>query len=212
MKEYKLYLFDYDYTLVNSEKGIILCFRSVLDAHGHRDISDERIKKTIGMTLEDAFAVLTGVWNRQVLAAYKDEYTEKARECMSDNTVLFPETIAVLTALKERKACVGIVSTKYRYSIMELMNRYFPSSFWDIVVGVEDVEEPKPSPMGVYRALRQLGVDKPDVLFVGDSAIDARTAQAAGVDFAGVLHGATPFEELVAYPHVSMMADLTALL
>ena len=34
---------------------------------------------------------------------------------------------------------------------------------------------------------------------------------AAGVDFAGVLHGVTTRAELAAYPHVAILADLTPL-
>ena len=61
-------------------------------------------------------------------------------------------------------------------------------------------------------ALCKLKTEKEDTLYIGDSTVDAETAQAAGVDFAGVLHGATTAEELAAYPHVKIMTDLNGLL
>ena len=39
--EYKTYLFDFDYTLADSSRGIVICFRNVLTRHGHTDITDE---------------------------------------------------------------------------------------------------------------------------------------------------------------------------
>mgnify|MGYP005906903037 CR=1 FL=1 len=41
--EYKTYLFDFDYTLADSSRGIVICFRNVLTRHGHTDITDESV-------------------------------------------------------------------------------------------------------------------------------------------------------------------------
>ena len=51
--KYTTYLFDFDYTLADSSRGIVICFRNVLERHGHTGISDEAIKRTIGKTLEE---------------------------------------------------------------------------------------------------------------------------------------------------------------
>ena len=55
-------------------------------------------------------------------------------------------------------------------------------------------------------------MEKKDVLYIGDSTVDAETAQAAGVDFAGVTHGVTTADELARYPHRRIMASLDELL
>ena len=41
--KYTTYLFDFDYTLADSSRGIVICFRNVLERHGHTGISDEAI-------------------------------------------------------------------------------------------------------------------------------------------------------------------------
>ena len=78
-------------------------------------------------------------------------------------------------------------------------------------MGGEDVSAAKPSPEGVLIALDRLHVRKEDVLYVGDSVVDAETAQAAGVSFGGVTHGVTTYAELSAYPHRLIMASLEEL-
>ena len=188
MKLYKVYLFDFDYTLADSSRGIVMCFRNVLERHQH-----------------------TGITDADTLEAYKKEYVKEADVHMTVNTFLFPETEEVLTRLKTRGAKIGIISTKYRYRIMELLSKKLPSNFLDIIVGGEDVKEPKPSPEGVLLAIKELGCNKEEVLYIGDSIVDAETAQSAQVDFAGVLHGATTREELSAYPHVEIMKSLSEL-
>lgn len=211
MKHYTTYLFDFDYTLADSSKGIVLCFRHVLDLHGYTGITDENIKRTIGKTLEESFSILTGVTQADTLATYKKEYVKAADQHMTANTFLFPETLQVLTHLKQRGALIGIISTKFRYRIMELLSQKLPSGFLDIIVGGEDVQTPKPSPEGVLFAIDHLCCKKEDTLYIGDSTVDAETAQAAGVDFAGILHGATTRSELAAYPHVTIADTLNIL-
>lgn len=212
MKRYKTYLFDFDYTLADSSKGIVICFRNVLERHRHTGISDQQIKRTIGKTLVESFALLSGVTDADTLEEYRKEYVKEADRFMTANTRLFPETVSVLQALKEEGAKVGIISTKYRYRIMELAKDHIPEGTIDLIVGGEDVKTAKPSPEGVCMALSKLETEKEDTLYIGDSTVDAETAQAAGVDFAGVLHGTTTAEELAAYPHVKIMTDLNGLL
>ena len=209
---YTTYLFDFDYTLADSSRGIVTCFHNVLTRHGYTEVTDDDIKRTIGKTLEDSFSILTGVTDAGQLAGFKAEYRKEADTHMTVNTVLFLETKSVLTALKDSGARIGIISTKYRFRIKELLNQHFPEDFMDIIVGGEDVKAAKPSPEGLLLAIKRLHVSKAETLYIGDSTVDAETAQAAGVDFAGVTHGVTTAKELEKYPHRKIMNTLEELL
>ena len=135
MKRYHTYLFDFDYTLADSSKGIVICFRNVLERHRHTGISDEQIKRTIGKTLVDSFSILTDIGDEAILEEYRKEYVKEADRFMTANTRLFPETVSVLQALKEKGANIGIISTKYRYRIMELAKNTVPEVIIDLIVG-----------------------------------------------------------------------------
>lgn len=209
---YTTYLFDFDYTLADSSRGIVTCFRIVLTRHGYTEVTDDDIKRTIGKTLEDSFSILTGITDATQLAGFKEEYRKEADTHMTVNTVLFLETKSVLVALKDSGARIGIISTKYRYRIKELLDQHFPANFMNIIVGGEDVKTAKPSPEGLLFALKQLHATKAETLYIGDSTVDAETAQAAGVAFAGVTHGVTTAKELAKYPHWKIMSTLNELL
>ena len=193
MKTYQTYLFDFDYTLADSSRGIVICFRNVLERHGFHQIDDHTIKRTIGKTLPESFSILTGITDTDILEAFRKEYVKEADQHMTVNTRLFPETGKVLHSLKNNGATIGIISTKYRYRIGE------------------DVKSSKPSPEGLNIAIERLQADKATTLYIGDSTVDAETARNAGVDFAGVLHGMTTREELAVYPHVCIAATLDEL-
>lgn len=209
---YTTYLFDFDYTLADSSLGIVTCFRIVLHRHGYTSITDEEIKHTIGKTLEESFSLLTGITDANTLQSLKIEYEKEADTHMTVNTVLFLETKSVLLALKDAGAQIGIISTKGRYRIKELTDQHFSNGFFNIIVGGEDVKTAKPSPEGLLFAIKQLHSSKSETLYIGDSTIDAATAQAAGVSFAGVTHGMTTAKELSKYPHKKIMSSLEELL
>ena len=209
--EYTTYLFDFDYTLADSSRGIVICFRNVLERHEHQGITDEQIKRTIGKTLEDSFTILTGIEDADTLAIYRKEYVKEADQYMNTNTFLYPETIHVLQKLKKQGVKIGIISTKYRYRILEVVDKHFPKAFFDIIIGGEDVKEMKPSPKGILKALKKLRRNREETLYIGDSTIDAQAAFNAKVEFVGILHGMTTREELAQYPHRQILNDLTLL-
>jgi phosphoglycolate phosphatase len=60
------------------------------------------------------------------------------------------------------------------------------------VYGAGDLPARKPDPEGLRRLLAEAGVAAEDAVMVGDSAIDVRTARAAGVRALGVAWGFDP--------------------
>lgn len=209
---YSAVLFDFDYTLADSSRGIVICFQQVLHRNGYTQVSDEEIKRTIGKTLEDSFSLLTGVSDQEQLINWRKQYGKEADKYMSENTLLFPDTLEVLNKLKQRNVRIGIISTKYRFRILELLGRYFPEEWLDVIIGGEDVTLHKPDPEGLNKAIGFLHLEPIQILYVGDSVIDAETAASAGVDFVGITTGMTTRNELEYFPHVKIISCLSELL
>lgn len=209
--KYTTYLFDFDYTLADSSRGIVICFRNVLQRHGYTDITDTAIKRTIGKTLEDSFSILTGITDMEQLIALKEEYSKEENQHMNRNTRLFADTLPTLHKLRRQGARIGIISTKNRFRIEEFMKMHLPQGWFDIIIGMEDVSRAKPDPEGLLLAIEKLKVSPEKTLYIGDSTVDAQTAASAGVSFAGITSGMTKFEELAQYPHVRIIGNLREL-
>ena len=212
MKSYAAYLFDFDYTLVNSEKGIVLCFHKTFDAEGLRQPDDAAIKRTIGLPMEDAIEALTGIHERPRLRELHTHYRRIADRYMTENTFFYPDAVRVLRALRAHGAKLGIISSKNRPRIREKFTADHLEGLVDLIIGCEEVKDPKPAPEGILLACRTFGLSKADVLYLGDSVVDAGAAQNAGVDFAAVTTGVTPAEAFAPYPHVAILKSLSGLL
>lgn len=212
MKKYNTILFDFDYTLVDSSQGITMCFQHVLNNNGYSTVSNDAIRRTIGKTLEESFAILTGVADADKLQGFKREYVSHANTCMTANTHFCPNTADTLKTLKNNGIKLGIISTKYRYRILEFTDAQLGKGFFDIIVGGEDVTTAKPSPEGVLFALNALKSTNDATLYIGDSTVDAQTAQNAKVHFAGLLNGTTTHSELAAYPNIAILNNISQLL
>lgn len=209
MKEYKAYIFDFDLTLVDSSKGILECFRHTLKHFGY-DVPDDRtIYNTIGLTLQDAFDILTDTPMNPKREEMRNVYVEKANKVMSAHTYFYKDALPILENLRSRGIKTAIVSTKMRYRIVESFEVQLGVHPYDIIVGMEDVNAPKPDPQGINKAMELLGVSKDEVLYIGDSYIDAETAVNAGVDFAAVTTGPTDKETLLSYPNIAVGRSLT---
>lgn len=209
---YKLYLFDFDYTLANSEQGIIMSYRDVLDRHGYTGVTDDDIRRTIGYPVPDSFTMMTGVIDPGSLEQYRREFKQKADRVMVDNTELYPSTVEVLEQLRERGYQTGIISTKFRYRIEDIIDKFQIAGLFDVVIGGEDVTAHKPDPQGILIATQRLETALLHVLYIGDTILDAMAAENAGVNFAAITTGTTMAAAFKAYPHVKIMKDLKELL
>lgn len=210
---YTTYIFDFDYTLANSEQGIVMCFEMLFADEGYAPVPRNTICQTIGMTMYDAMAQLTGETNpdriHELIYLYKVRYSDIY---MVDNTHLYPQTVPALRRLKNRGARCCIVSTKTRSRINQTLEKEQMESLIDCVIGMEDVKNAKPSPEGIQQVAQRFNVPLSEILYIGDSIIDAQTAVNAGVDFAAVTTGTTSASEFAAFPHVQIMQDLSELI
>ena len=99
--------------------------------------------------------------------------------------------------LQAAGALFAVASNKPHEVMPELMRHYFPSIRFAVILGHRKGHPIKPDPEIVHDILAETGTDRSDVLYVGDTAVDVRTAHAAGVRMAGALWGFRTRQELV---------------
>lgn len=207
---YKAVIFDFDYTLGDSTNGIVQSANYALARLGFEERSVGEIRKTVGLTLKETFHALTGDPDDGKAARFAELFREKADQVMTDNTVLYGDTMKVLGELSRLGIKTGIVTTKFHYRIDAVLRKFDAEKLVGAVVGGEDVAAAKPDPEGLFKAIEALGADKREVLYVGDSLVDTRTAKAAGVDLAAVLTGTT--DDFSEYDCVFIGKDLSEIL
>lgn len=195
-------IFDFDYTLGDSTNGIALSINYALESMGYGVRNIEEIRSTIGLSLKDTYTALTHNNDANEAERFAQLFKEKADKVMVDNTNLYEGVKDVLQNLKDKGYKTAIVTTKFHYRIEQILNKFNAKELIDLIVGAEDVKVEKPNPEGLLWAVEHLNSRKEEVLYVGDSVVDAKTAEKAGVSFAAVLTGTTSINEFKCYNSV----------
>jgi phosphoglycolate phosphatase len=127
---------------------------------------------------------------------------------MANLTVLYESVPSMVEALRERGLTLGIVSTKFRYRIEQILRRETLLQYFQVVIGGEDVEEHKPHPEGLFKAVERLQCSPASIVYVGDSVADAELAKRAAVPLVVVLSGVTPREHFDSYHAIGIIESL----
>ncbi len=202
-----LILFDLDGTLIDSTEAILESFHNSFTIHNFPAQEDEKIESLIGYPLDEMYRALgvdeDVVWD--FVATYKEHY----RKISTQKTELLENAReAIIEASKF--ATLAIVTTKTgRYSKV-LMEYFELMHYFEVLVGREDVEHPKPHKEPIITALTRLNKDDNDIWMIGDTKMDLISATNAGVNSIGVLSGYGTKESLEPYTDIIVKDSLSA--
>ncbi len=186
-------LFDLDGTLIDSTDAIVETFHHSFEVHDFTKPDDEEIKTLIGYPLHIMYKELgvdeDKVWD--FVHTYKEEY----RKISTIKTKLLECAVeAVEEASKFAK--LGIVTTKTGKYSKVLMEHFDLMKYFDVLVGFEDVKNPKPHQEPILKALESFSANDKDIWMIGDTKLDIICADNAGVKSAAVLSGYGKKEDL----------------
>jgi phosphoglycolate phosphatase len=204
-------IFDFDYTLADSSKGVKECINYALKKLELPPVSDEILNQTIGLSLQDTFEYLSNEKDIKRGSEFARLFVEKADLVMADLTYIFENVAGLLKKLKEDNIKLGIVSTKFRYRIESILYREKMLNLFSVIIGGEDVVRNKPDPEGLRTAIKKLDVSPLKSVYIGDSIVDAETAKRANIPFIAVLTGVTSKEAFAEYSILGIVDRLDEL-
>ncbi len=188
-------LFDLDGTLIDSTEAILESFHHAFDSYQTPRREDREIEALIGYPLDIMFSRLgieeKSVW--EYVATYKAHYQKISRE----KTILLPFAKEAIERAS-RIATLGVVTTKTAQYSRVLLEYFGVMRHFDVLIGREDVEHPKPHKEPIEKALASLHGDD-DVWMIGDTKLDLLSAADAGVNAIGVCSGYDSCEVLNSY-------------
>jgi len=191
--KYRLLVFDWDGTIIDSAATIAECIREASRELGLEVPERGRARHVIGLGLHDAMRIalpqLPAQRYPEFVACYRRHFL--ARE---DSMQLFDGMRELLAALS-KKHLLAIATGKSRRGLDRALDSsqlrpYFAAS------RCADETNPKPHPAMLFEIMEQLQTSAKSALMVGDTSHDLEMARAAGVDALAVTYGAHPEDGL----------------
>jgi len=196
---YKAVIFDLDGTLINSLQDIADSMNRVLTAKGfpthdyesYRYFVGRGLRNLVGQTLSEEQRT-----DENISGLYTDLLKDYGKNCLQ-KTVLYNGIPELLDVLKEKSLKLAILSNKADNFTKKIAGELMSQWPFAEILGSKDGLPRKPEPTGALMVSKTLGVSPEEVLYVGDTSVDMKTAIAAGMFPVGVTWGFRTREELL---------------
>ncbi len=183
----KILLFDLDGTLMNTLQDITDSVNYAMREMNFPPRTPEEVRLAVGngvvKLMENLLPDENGETIEKILGIFRPYYALHA----SDKSRPYEGLPAVLEQLQAKGYVCGIVSNKPDEATSEIGKTFFPS--FPLALGQREDIPRKPNAAPIEFALNTLGGTKADCIYIGDSEVDVKTAQNAGVSCIGVTWG-----------------------
>jgi pyrophosphatase PpaX len=179
-------LFDIDGTMLDTRQSIFEGMAAGLSAVGHKIPGEKALFKHVGKGIEHLIFKLTGTHE------YTPKIIEEMRNFQYSNMHLvkpFPYVIEVINTLHKKGYKLGAVTNAREHGSRKRLEHVRLLEFFDVVVAIDNVTDPKPHPAPVLKALELLNSKPEEAIMVGDSHFDIESGNRAGTKTVRVTYG-----------------------
>jgi len=204
-------IFDLDGTLIDSAPDIHAAANALMARHGFDPFTPAETRRFVGRGVPHFIACCLRARGQegdkglhaQLVAEFLRGY-----ESAVTLTRAYPGVPEALTELARMGHRLAICTNKPVRPARAVLDHLGLKAHFAAVIGGDSLDLRKPDPAPLHAAARALGAQ--EVLFVGDSEVDAETAARAGLPFALYTEGyrSSPVESL---PHARAFDNFDAL-
>lgn len=196
---FKAIIFDLDGTLLNTLDDLADSCNYVLAQKGYPTFAAERYRSFVG---NGAAILMTRIHPQGTSQEELNDSLEKFTAYYSAHkdirTAPYPGIPDLLKKLKAEGIRLCVLSNKPHEISVQIVRQYFGDDAFDIIQGKSPRFPVKPDPTSCDYLIGKLGLDRREVLYVGDSQVDMQTGRNAGLTRCGVCWGFRSEEELKA--------------
>ncbi|MDR5905439.1 HAD-IA family hydrolase [Franzmannia qiaohouensis] len=186
---YRLIIFDWDGTLMDSEARIVDCMQAAARDTGLAELSRAAVRDIIGLGLPEAIDKLCPGISAARAETLRQHYAQRFRAADQTPLQFFPGVERGIARLREgRDTRLAVATGKSRRGL----DRVFAangSGAWFDASRTADETRSKPHPQMLEELLDETGVDVGDAVMVGDTEYDLDMARALGMDRIAVTYG-----------------------
>ncbi len=179
---YKLAIFDLDGTILNTLEDLADATNYALEKHGYSGRTIDEVRRFVGNGIRKLIerAVPPGLPAAEIDKVH-ETFSDYYQGHCADKTRPYEGILPLLQRLRAAGCLTAVVSNKADAAVQPLCRHYYEGLF-DFAVGERAGIRRKPAPDAVFEVLRRLKMDEADAVYIGDSEVDIRTAENAGLD------------------------------
>jgi phosphoglycolate phosphatase len=187
----KLVIFDLDGTLLDTIADLAGATNYALTQLGYPTHDTDTIRTFVGNGINKLLerALPANEQTEENVMRMRSYFVPYYDAHNADLSSPYPGIEVLLQRLQDNGSEIAVASNKYQEATTKLVNHSFPTIRFAEVLGQRENIPVKPHPTIVFDILNKTGIDKKEVLYVGDSGVDMQTAQNAEVDAIGVTWG-----------------------
>ncbi len=192
-------VFDLDGTLLDTLRDIGTAANDVLESLGKpvHSISDYRYLVGDGVAVLFQRALPETIHSLELRDRCVDGFRQRYAQRWNETSGPYDGIAELLTAMEQRGVPKAVLSNKPHSFTVQCVEEFLGKWKWSVVLGQSETVPPKPDPTGLKKLLDHLGLPPEQVLYVGDTNTDMRTAVAGGCYPLGVTWGFRDRQELL---------------
>jgi len=196
--EYKLLIFDWDGTLVDSIGRIVTAMQVAAQRAGRPERDAESVKGIIGLGLPEAILTLYPDMADEQVKAFRQHYADVYIDLDAEPSPLFAGVMEALQAFRAEGYHLAVATGKARRGLDRVLKAHGLEDFFDVTKAADETAS-KPDPLMLNQILAHCKVSPAEALMVGDASFDLLMARNAGIDSVAVGYGAQSMERLLAF-------------
>ena len=185
----KLYIFDFDGTLLNTIEDSMECFNSVLKSN---NLPTYPIDDYSTLVYDDFLDFLRDLADKHEDISVSDifyEFDLKYNKIEKPHTYVYDGIYEMLDILEAKGIDLAICSNKYEVNLIDLVDEFFGDYDFKVVSGSVLNKPDKPNPYRINEIIDRFNYSKEEVLYIGDKSTDILTGQNSGLDMLFVTWG-----------------------
>ena len=188
-------LFDLDGTLLNTDSAIIETYSELFEKYDKKDnFTKEKQFQVLGPALKDQFPIFFPNLDVDMLIK---EYIEINHKLHKTHVTLMPDVYETISELHKEGYQLGIISSKRVDGIELGLNQFNMKEFFDVIIGVDSVENAKPHKESMIKAKQLLNKGLDNTIYIGDTNHDILCGKNAGAFTIGYVNHKERQQQLI---------------
>ncbi|OQX38636.1 MAG: hypothetical protein B0D91_03635 [Oceanospirillales bacterium LUC14_002_19_P2] len=195
---YKLVVFDWDGTLVDSAERIVECLRHASQNVRLPLLSDREYSNIIGLGMFEAIRQLYPDLPESDIHIFRDAYRDEFLGRSHEPSPFFSGIPDILSLLQSKGYALAVATGKSRKGLARELNTRDMSDLFHATRCADETRS-KPDPMMLNQLMKEVRCQPEEVLMIGDSIYDMEMAANAGIDRLAVTWGVHDRERLASF-------------